>query len=240
MTTIILSEIFKPGIIVLLIPLILLIIASGNKKRAFKNSSYSGSSGNSYLSTVYSKGNHGEYLTYSILEKLDGEKRLLTNLYLTGENGKSTEVDLVMIHPTGIYVFESKNYSGWIFGDDKSRYWIQTLTKGQKNRFFNPVWQNAAHIKALSLALGPGYEKYFVSFIVFSQRCQLKKITVSTPDVVVLKRDYLLGYVKSQIEKRSPCFTTPEMDEMKECLAKFALADAETKRRHVESVWERR
>jgi hypothetical protein len=236
MAEIILTEIFKPWIIVFLIPLALVIFAFGNKKRAFKKSSYSQASGNGFESTVYNKGNHGEYLTFSLLEKLEGEKRLMTNLYLTRGNGKSTEVDLVMIHPTGIYVFESKNYSGWIFGDDKSRYWTQNLKSGKKNRFLNPVWQNAAHIEALSLTLGPGYEKYFISFIVFSQRCQLKKITLSSPDIVVVKRDYLLGYVKDQINKRSPCFTSPEMDELKKVLSKFALADAETKERHIQSI----
>jgi hypothetical protein len=59
-----------------------------------------------------------------------------------------------MISTKGIFVFESKNYSGWIFGSEKNRYWTQTLPKNSKNKFFNPIWQNKAHIKALSESLG--------------------------------------------------------------------------------------
>lgn len=43
----------------------------------------------------------------------------MTNLYLPKEDGSTTEIDLIMLSETGILVFESKNYSGWIFGDEK-------------------------------------------------------------------------------------------------------------------------
>ena len=36
-------------------------------------------------------------------------------------NNKTTEIDAVMVYRSGIYVFEHKNYSGWIFGNSKSR-----------------------------------------------------------------------------------------------------------------------
>lgn len=49
-----------------------------------------------------------------------------------------TEVDLIYINTSGIYVIESKNYSGWIFGDFKQKYWTQTF-KTEKHKFYNPV-----------------------------------------------------------------------------------------------------
>ncbi|MEH2957321.1 NERD domain-containing protein [Candidatus Merdisoma sp. JLR.KK006] len=49
------------------------------------------------------------------------------------------------MHESGIYVFESKNYSGWIFGTETQQYWTQTLLSGkgrsQKRQFFNPMYQ---------------------------------------------------------------------------------------------------
>jgi hypothetical protein len=61
---------------------------------------------------------------------------------LSKKDGSTTEIDLIMIDETGIYVFESKNYSGWIFGDEKRKNWVQTLENRQKNYFYNPIWQN--------------------------------------------------------------------------------------------------
>lgn len=56
-------------------------------------------------------------------------------MYVPKDDGTTTEIDLIMLSPMGIYVFESKNYSGWIFGNEKSRYWTQTLENKKKNNF---------------------------------------------------------------------------------------------------------
>ena len=52
-----------------------------------------------------------------------------------------------MIHEKGIFVIESKNYSGWIFGNERDKKWTQVLANGDKNYFFNPILQNKIHIK---------------------------------------------------------------------------------------------
>ena len=73
--------------------------------------------------------------------------KILNNLYLSTKNS-STEIDVVTIHETGIYVFESKNFSGWIYGGYKQKEWTQKLEHFQ-NHFYNPIWQNKGHISAL-------------------------------------------------------------------------------------------
>ena len=69
------------------------------------------------------------------------------------ENGETSEIDVLMIHNKGIFVFERKNFSGWIFGNEIQRMWTQTLPKGRgrshKESFFNPIMQNRTHIKTL-------------------------------------------------------------------------------------------
>ena len=96
---------------------------------------------------------------------------MLTNVYIPKNDGTTTEIDLLMINKTGIYVFESKNYSGWIFGDEKSKNWTQTLKGGKKNKFFNPILQNRAHINALKKLVKDVDSNNFYSYIVFSDRC---------------------------------------------------------------------
>ena len=134
----------------------------------FSKSEYRIRSRNSFAKTIFNKGNYGEYLTFSYLEKLPGYKKIVTNIYVKKEDGKTTEIDLVMLHETGIYVFESKNYSGWIFGDEKNKSWTQTLKGNNKNYFYNPIWQNNGHIIALANFLPEFQEKRLnlISFLV--------------------------------------------------------------------------
>lgn len=236
MSDLILSAIFQPWMLIMFLPLMYALLRVFLRRQEFKGSKYATASGNSYAKTVSSKGNSGEYLTFLELEKLEGDKRILTNLYLPGKDGKTTEIDLLMIHSTGIYVFESKNYSGWIFGDDKARYWTQSLNGGKKNKFFNPIWQNRGHISALSKVLGNGYEDHLFSYIVFSERCELKKSINELQGVVVLKRNRLLLKLRQDMSDRNAIFMKAEMDELEELLKTFTLADDVTKATHVESV----
>ena len=77
---------------------------------SFKKTSYYQISGNTYLSTVLNKGRLGEYLIYEKLSFLEwDEARFLCNLYIPNGKGSTTELDVVMISKSGVYVFESKN-----------------------------------------------------------------------------------------------------------------------------------
>ena len=73
----------------------------------------------------------------------------MRNIYVP-YNGKISEIDVLLIHEKGIFVFESKNYSGWIFGGLENPQWIQCSPNKQKSRFYNTILQNKTHIKALS------------------------------------------------------------------------------------------
>lgn len=54
-------------------------------------------------------GQFGEYLIDYALQSngIEGERVVLTNLYLPMK-GKTTEIDLLMLHEKGIFVIESK------------------------------------------------------------------------------------------------------------------------------------
>jgi len=60
----------------------------------------------------------------------------------------STQIDHIVLSQFGVFVIETKNYQGWIFGDAKSKQWTQTIY-GKKSRFQNPLRQNYKHIKAV-------------------------------------------------------------------------------------------
>ncbi len=77
---------------------------------------------------------------------------LIKDVTIPAKKG-TTQIDHVVVSVYGLFVIETKNYKGWIFGDAKSRNWTQVHFK-QKNRFQNPLHQNHAHICALSDLLG--------------------------------------------------------------------------------------
>ena len=141
---------------ILILGIILFILFLEPKRREYRTSGYKEASGKKMMEVFRDKGLYGEYLTFLTLEKLDVYHRLLTNVYIPKEDGTTTEIDLIMIAETGVYVFESKNYSGWIFGNNRQKEWVQTLPGGKKYSFYNPNhWQTRQffHLETLSYYL---------------------------------------------------------------------------------------
>lgn len=125
-----------------LLIVIAVVIVYNCKNNEYKKSEYYQQTNTPMLSTITNNGKYGEYLTYRNLMSIDGHKKFLFNCYVPKENGETTEIDVIMIHETGIYVFESMNYSGWIFGTETNKQWTQTLPAGKgkshKSHFLNP------------------------------------------------------------------------------------------------------
>lgn len=202
----------------------------------FRKSTYSDISGNTFWKTYFDKGNYGEFLTYRILEKLQGNHKVLTNVYLPKKDGTTTEIDLIMIDQTGLYVFESKNYSGWIFGDEKSKMWTQSLKGGKKVKFYNPISQNKGHIKALDQFWDKKYSQYIHSLIIFSERCELKKITVTSTNVSIINRYKLLKVITKALEVNQKVLDEHEIEKIYHMLKQCTLVDQATKLKHIEGI----
>ena len=77
------------------------------------------------------------------------------NLVIETTNG-TTQIDHVYLSPYGLFVIETKNYTGWIFGDEHQKTWTQSIF-GKKHTFQNPIHQNYRHTQALieSLKIAP-------------------------------------------------------------------------------------
>lgn len=91
------------------------------------------------------KGELGEFNIAKELNKIKEKKDAFFNVYYLNKNN-STEVDIVFICKSGIYVIESKNYQGKISGNWNDREWTQTTSRGFYP-FYNPVMQNNTHVR---------------------------------------------------------------------------------------------
>ena len=186
-----------------LIPTGVIILIYIKKYRDYKSGAYYQITKAPFISLWRDLGRYGEYLTYKRLKSFENDgAKFLFNVYIPKEDGKTTEIDVLMINKKGIFVFESKNYSGWIFGNEKQNNWYQTLPKGRgkshKEHFYNPIMQNRSHIKHLKAYVGEQILMH--SIIVFSERCTLKNVTVKSNDIYVIKRDQV-SFVVSNVCK---------------------------------------
>lgn len=163
--------------------LAIIVVVAIVKYRKYKECAYYQVTGNSPLQVYFDKGKLGEYMTYKYLQRAEnGGAKFLFNIYIPKGENETTEIDVLMIHSKGLFVFESKNYSGWIFGSEYQKNWYQTLPQGRgrshKESFYNPIMQNRTHIKHLKAMVGENVPMY--SIITFSERCTLKKVEVKS------------------------------------------------------------
>ena len=210
---------------------------------SYKNSSYSRDTGKTFNETFGDKGSYGEYLTYHRLRKYEKNGgKFLFNAYILRKDGDTTEIDLMLICSEGIFVFESKNYSGWIFGSENQRYWTQSFSDGkggsQKYKFYNPIWQNDTHIKALQWVLGDTRVNIY-SYIVFGDECRLMDIRQNTDNYYVVQRKELLSSVKANAEAYGSLLSDEMIDWYYRELYPYTQVSEEQKMEHARKIHER-
>lgn len=204
-------------------------------KKVYEQTEYYQQTNIPYWTVLHNKGNLGEYYTYDNLKELNGYKRFLFNVYIPKENGETTEIDVILLHESGIYVFESKNYGGWIFGNENQRYWKQTF-RTERNWFFNPIMQNKTHIKWLQKYLDNGSDLPFYSFILFSDRCQLVNITLTSGKHFVIHRHDVLNAVNKVTTSVGTRLTPDEIDELHYKLYSLTQVSEAEKQQHIKDV----
>ncbi len=156
-----------------------------------------------YLQFSAFKGNIGEIIiNFIINKKLDkSEYHLIKDITMTVRGG-TTQIDHVIVSQYGIFVIETKNMKGWIFGGERQKAWMQTLPGG-KFKFQNPLQQNYKHIKALAHMLDLTDDK-FHSVIVFTGESTFKTsmpknvLDKSYIDYIKSKREILFSYAQTE------------------------------------------
>lgn len=159
------------------------------------------------------KGKRGEKLVASRLRKgLSDEYRILNDVYLPLPDGTTTQIDHIVVSQYGVFVVETKTFSGWIFGDEKSKKWTQSIYR-KKSRFQNPMRQNYRHICALADNLGID-KSYFTGVVAFTGGCTFK---TEMPDGVVYSRR-AADYIRSH---DTPKIKAGQVDELASAIAEW-------------------
>jgi len=148
----------------------------------------------SFLKTPFMKGVLGE-LQVNLIAKLRLDKqvyKLFKNITLPTEDSGTTQIDHVIVSRYGVFVIETKNIKGWIFGGEHQKTWTQKIYR-HTNKFQNPLHQNYKHTQTLQSALELAPDTLF-SVVVFIGDSEFK---MPMPDNVVYAGSYI-RFIKSK------------------------------------------
>ena len=183
-----------------------------------------------YLRSASFLGKMGEKGVADRLERLakkHPEYQVINNL-LIPVKATTTQIDDVVVSPYGIFVIETKNYSGNIYGTENAEKWTEYY-KRSSYQFRNPVKQNWGHVYALAnyLRLDTGF---FIPVVAFSGAASIKHVKTEMP-VIYIGRilKFISGYTQERID-------TERANMIYRFLLSNNLAGKEADKQHVKNV----
>ena len=172
-----------------------------------------------WMNNPASVGRRGENTVEWALLRLSNDARVLKNLYIPfGDN--STEIDIVYISQSGIFVIEVKNYGGWIFGNETSKQWM-AIHFQRRYSFYNPIKQNKIHIDCLKKLVNRKVNYY--NIVVFSNRCEFKELKITSEDVHVINYADLYGLISFLNDKSNIKMTNEEVISIYNVLGNYTV-----------------
>ena len=186
-----------------------------------------------YLNSPTVIGAEGERRVNATLSRKLAEQDyiLLEDLTLPTSKG-TTQVDHIVLSRFGIFVIETKNMSGWIFGGKKQARWTQVLRR-RKSQFQNPIRQNYHHVKVVQELLGLKLDQ-LENLVAFVGSAEPK---TEMPPNVFWSRHELFNYIASQKTVR---FAESEVHDFARKLRSSALdSTKETRQAHLQHVREK-
>jgi len=183
-----------------------------------------------YFRSPTVKGARGEARVTSRLEKSlsPDEYVILNDLTLPTRNG-TTQIDHVVVSQFGVFVVETKNMKGWIFGGEKQARWTQTLRR-HKSQFQNPLRQNFKHVKTVQelLSLRTADIHNVVAFVGAAEP------KTNMPNNVLWSARELADYVRAW---RVSIFSRSQVNDFVKTLRQTALESNRTTRTaHVQNL----
>ncbi|TNH95391.1 nuclease-related domain-containing protein [Aeromonas sobria] len=159
------------------------------------------------IKTPWFKGMIGEaFINLGIRLFLDKrEYHLIKNVTLPIPQG-TTQIDHVLVSRFGVFVIETKNIKGWIFGNPAHKSWTQQIYR-RRHSFQNPLRQNYLHLMTLKSLLGLA-DQQLHSVIYFIGDCTFK-----TPMPENVMNRGLIRYIKGNtIQVLTPAEVTRVID----------------------------
>lgn len=174
------------------------------------------------------RGQAGEVNVAARLKALPKSDYTVFNDLLIQRGEYSSQIDHVVVSRYGVFVIETKNYNGWIYGGEHSEHWTQNIW-GNKYRFYNPILQNQGHIKALKYHLGV-HNFPFISIVAFSSNATLRS-NFNNHDVC-----YIRDVVQHILRQKIILLSDVEVETTVNLLSKLPQCTRQERKQHVQQV----
>jgi len=93
---------------------------------------------------------------------------LYNDIVIPNGNNNTAQIDHIFVSVHGVFVIETKNYTGKIYGSENDNQWVECYHYGrEKFHFYNPVAQNATHVIAVKKLLRDTIDVPIVSVVIF-------------------------------------------------------------------------
>lgn len=126
-----------------------------------------------YRNLLFPKGKGGEKRVSHLLQKLPSNHYAVLNDIILPTKNSTTQIDHIVVSIYGIFVIETKNYSGRIYGGERSEYWTQNIY-GHTYQLYNPILQNEGHIRTIAQLLSAFGKLPISSIIAFHDSVDVK------------------------------------------------------------------
>lgn len=174
------------------------------------------------------KGKIGERRVSKVLNKLAKKYggTVINDIMIPGENNKTSQIDHIYASRYGVFVVETKNYAGRIYGTNDQREWTQVLAFGNtKNKLYNPVKQNQTHIIRLKQLLDRNVD--LISVVVFLRA----DLTNVTSDYV-----YTISGLRRLLGGRSFVLSGLDVEYVTNRIMDYKLNPVKDNKKHVQEI----
>lgn len=190
---------------------------------------------------ISSPGNIGKLGEKRVARKLDmlpKEYITLNDILLPTNYNDTTQIDHIVVSPYGIFVIETKNYKGRIFGHENSEEWKQSLLgkkrfgrwSSKQHKFRNPIFQNVAHTKAVKAILNEVGDFVIIPIVVFSDNAELH---ITTHSHIVINWYNLRSVIKSY---KTPYIYPEDVQRIASKISSANITSEESRKRHIRTI----
>lgn len=179
------------------------------------------------IKTKKGKGIAGERVASFFLNKLDKSEYFVVNDITFKLEDKTVQIDHIVISQYGIFVIETKNWKGTVYGNRWGREFYQYLG-GKKFKHQNPIRQNSGHIRRLKEVLSDYPNLKYISIVAFGGYTKRKikdDITIKISEIL----DTIYSYKEVVISKE-------DVESVYRILKGLEIEGRGYKKEHIENV----
>ncbi len=169
----------------------------------------------------------GEHWTKQSLDVLDKDKYIVLNDIMIAVNGKTHQIDHIVLSKYGIFVIETKQYNGYITGSKYDKKWVRHLRGNELVYYTNPIRQNYGHVKAVCQLLNISETKAFNIVCIPSKNVKLNIKHDGELTTGLTINDKIASYKEEIIDN---------VDELKEKIVINNIVDKDKRKRHIERI----